>query len=105
VRKKKQTSGPERDGSAREKLDPQALRPLNLPRPLRVRTGAGGRPRFLYLGGGAKKVQHIREIWQIDDEWWRDPISRRYATLVLEGGQTLTVYRDLRDRRWYLQEG
>ena len=87
------------------KLDPQALRPLNVPRPLRVRTGMGGRPRFLYLKGRVRKVQHIREIWQIDDEWWRNPISRRYATLILEDGQTLTVYRDLTDRRWYLQEG
>lgn len=87
------------------KPDLQALRPLNVPRPLRVRTGPGGRPHLLYLKGRMQKVQHIREIWQIDDEWWRNPISRRYATLILEDGQTLTVYRDLTDRRWYLQEG
>lgn len=87
------------------KSDPQALRPLNVPRPLRVRAGDGGRPRLLYLEGGIRKVQHILEIWQVDDEWWRDPISRRYARLVLEDGQIVTVYRDLVRRRWYLQEG
>jgi hypothetical protein len=86
-------------------LDPQALRPLNAPRPLRVRTGNGGRPRFLYLKGGVRKVRHILEVWQVDDEWWRNPISRRYARLVLEDGRIVTVYRDLTDRRWYLQEG
>ena len=41
--------------------------------------------------------------WQVDDEWWRNPISRRYARLVLEDGRIVTVYRDLTSRRWYLQ--
>ena len=84
-------------------MDPQALHALNMPRPLRVRTGGGGRPLFLYLQGGARKVQQILDVWQVDDEWWRDPISRRYARLVLEDGRIVTVYRDLVSRRWYLQ--
>ena len=88
-----------------KKLDPQTLHPLNVPRPLRVRVGDGGRPSFLYLKGGIRKVQQILEIWQVDDEWWRDPISRRYAKLVLEDGRIVTVYRDLTSRRWYLQRG
>jgi hypothetical protein len=50
-------------------------------------------------------VQQILEIWQIDDEWWRERISRRYATLALEDGQTVTVFRDLITMGWYLQEG
>lgn len=81
------------------------LRPLNTPRPLRVRTGAGGRPRVLYLKGGPRRVERILEIWQVDDEWWREEVSRRYATLVLEDGKTLTVYRDLLHGRWYVQGG
>lgn len=83
----------------------QALHPLNPPRPLRVRTGRRGRPRLLYLKGGVRRVQQILEIWQVDDEWWRNPISRRYARLVLEDGQIVTVYRDLLNRKWYLQKG
>lgn len=85
------------------KVDPHALQPLNLPRPLRVRTGSGGRPCLLYLQGGVRRVRHILEIWQVDDEWWRNPISRRYARLVLEDGRIVTVYRDLLTRRWFLQ--
>ena len=88
-----------------KKPDPRALRPLNAPRPLRVRTGSGGRPQLLYLKGGVRKVRQILEIWQVDDEWWRDPISRRYARLALEDGRIVTVYRDLVTRRWFLQEG
>jgi hypothetical protein len=57
------------------------------------------------MKGGPRRVARIREIWQIDDEWWRDPVSRRYATLILEDGLTATVYRDLMTGRWYLQEG
>lgn len=83
----------------------RTLRPLNPPRPLRVKTGDGGRPVVLYLGRRARRVRQILEIWQIDDEWWREGISRRYATLVTEDGRTLTVYRDLLEGEWYLQEG
>lgn len=81
----------------------QALRPLNVPRPLRVRTGGGGRPHSLYLEGGFRRVQHILEIWQVDEEWWREPISRRYARLALDDGRVMTVYLDLLGQEWYLQ--
>jgi hypothetical protein len=47
----------------------------------------------------------VLEVWQIDDEWWRRSISRRYATLALEDGRIVTAYRDLLGERWYLQEG
>ena len=60
---------------------------------------------MVYLGGRPRKVLQAVEVWQIDDEWWRDPLSRRYATLALEGGRIVTVYRDLLQDRWYLQEG
>jgi hypothetical protein len=85
--------------------NPHALRPLNMPRPLRVRTGSGGRPLFLHLDRGVRRVQHILEIWQVDEEWWREPISRRYARLALDDGRIVTVYLDLLGREWYLQEG
>ena len=50
-------------------------------------------------------MKQIVEIWQIDDEWWREKISRRYAILALQDGQMMTVFRDLVTGRWYLQEG
>jgi len=84
---------------------PQTLRSLNVPRPIRVRTGTGGRPRSIRFEGGEKRVEQILEIWQIDDEWWRERISRRYAILALEDGRTVTVFLDRVTDRWYLQEG
>jgi hypothetical protein len=83
----------------------QELRALNVPKPIRVKVGAGGRPLVLYLEGRARRIRQILNIWQIDDEWWRDRISRRYATLVLENGQMMTIYLNLLDGRWYVQEG
>lgn len=81
------------------------MRPWNTPRPVKVATDRQGRPLSLRVGGSTKKVLQILEVWQIDDEWWRKPISRRYAALVLEDGRRVTVYNDLLAGGWFLQEG
>jgi len=50
-----------------------------------------------------RQVVQIREVWRIDDEWWRRPISRLYHQVVLDDGGMVVLYRDLIDGRWYLQ--
>ena len=50
-------------------------------------------------------MEAVLEVWRIDDEWWRRPIHRRYLSLLLEGGRPVTVFQDLMDGSWYLQEG
>lgn len=100
---------------------PSRLRPLDVPHPARVETDGEGRPVALHDGGhrSAKRggrralrggrrmwaVAAIRETWRIDDEWWRRPISRLYFAVVLENGRPVTLYRDLRSGRWFLQGG
>jgi hypothetical protein len=79
------------------------VKPLNLPRAVRVRTDASGEPVAVQGRRGSRMVEGVRERWRIDDEWWRVPISRLYYALVLEGGRAVTLYRDLRTDRWYLQ--
>ena len=76
---------PQRRGNARE-------RPEEGPRRRRERTPPG-----------PYRVASILEEWRIDDEWWRTPISRRYVTLVLENGRTVTIYEDLVEGGWYRQ--
>lgn len=49
------------------------------------------------------RVLAIREMWRIDDEWWRRPLSRLYYALTLENGRAVTLYRDLAEDRWYVQ--
>ena len=86
---------------------PPRLRALNEPRRVRVRTDADGRPTAISLPGarsrGFRSVESVRESWRIDDEWWRQPISRLYHDVVLEGGQLVVLYRDLVDGGWYVQ--
>lgn len=48
-------------------------------------------------------VEAERERWRIDDEWWRNRISRRYHVLALADGTLLTVYQDRITQQWFEQ--
>ena len=78
------------------------LRPLNLPKPIDVQT-KGDVPAMLIEGKRRSKVTQVQDVWRIDDEWWRNPISRRYYQLVLEDGTLRTVYHDLITNSWHEQ--
>ena len=54
-----------------------------------------GPPITLSEEGKRLRVVAVRERWRIDDEWWRDPISREYYALVLEDGRPVILFRDL----------
>lgn len=96
---------------SRASRGPDKLRPLHLPSPVRVRTDEEGRPTAVATspvsrdGSPWQRVVQIREIWRIDDEWWREPVSRLYVDAVLENGRTLVLYRDLIRGGWYVQGG
>ena len=82
------------------------LRPLGRPRAVDVRTDERGEPVHVRLPGKpARKVEAVRERWRIDDEWWRQPLSREYLSVVLDDGRHLTLYHDLLDGGWYAQRG
>ena len=86
--------------------DAPRLRPLGQPRVVTVRTDELGEPEFVRLSGKpARRVEAVRERWRIDDEWWRQPISREYRAVVLDDGKSLTLYHDLLDGLWYAQRG
>jgi hypothetical protein len=42
-------------------------------------------------------------MWRIDDEWWRQEISRCYFELELSGGTVITAFQDLISGTWYWQ--
>ena len=52
---------------------------------------------------GSKAVESILETWHIDDEWWREPVSRRYVEVILEGGKHVVLYEDLTSNDWFMQ--
>ncbi|TVP76663.1 MAG: hypothetical protein EA352_05215 [Gemmatimonadales bacterium] len=72
-----------------------------------VQTDEGEIPVAVKGRRGPVRIEAVRETWQIDDEWWRVPISRVYHSVVLEGGRLITLFRDqtANPPRWYFQPG
>ncbi len=70
---------------------------------MRVAANEAGIPTRLLFGGERREVGAVLDRWRIDDEWWREPISRVYFSLVLEGGAHLILYHDLVEDLWYRQ--
>ncbi len=85
-----------------KKTGADQLRPLNLPRPITVQA-EGDEPRVLIEGKRRIMVAQVLDVWKIDDEWWRNPISRRYYQLVLADGTVRTIYHDLITDTWHEQ--
>jgi len=82
------------------------LRPLGQPKAVTVRTDEHGEPVYVRLPGKtARRVEVVRERWRIDDEWWRESISREYRTVILDDGRVITLYHDQSDGSWYAQMG
>jgi hypothetical protein len=97
------------------------LHPLNLPRRVQVQLNNEGLPLAVasdsvLLPGSTvekqlsdvpkddvKSVAAILEIWRVEDEWWRQPISRRYVEVVLQGGRHVVLYEDLATGDWFIQ--
>ncbi len=96
--------------SARAPLRVDRLRALNTPRCIAVEVDGRGVPATIALqpagdgGRGKWRVESVGEIWRVDDEWWRQPISRRYVDVVLEGGKHTVLFQDLITGQWWLQQ-
>ncbi len=62
-----------------------------------------GKPFVVRLKKRPVLVKDVVNMWRIDEEWWRRPVSRLYFQLELENGARITVFRDLLGGRWYRQ--
>lgn len=104
------------------------LRPLNLPQPVEVELDDAGLPLLVASAyrrtavqpyspesAGARgeatesntttrAVESVLEIWRVDDEWWREPISRRYVEVILKGGKHVVLYEDVNTGDWFMQK-
>lgn len=113
--------------NTRTSLRTDRLRALNIPQPVQVEVGEHGYPVMLRGpdDGGqwktteddgrplschsaalplSQRIEEVIEIWRIDDEWWREPIHRRYIDVVLEGGGHVVLFEDLTTGQWFLQK-
>ena len=101
------------------------FRSLNLPVPIEVVENGGERPISIILpharsgtrlpSRSSQKgrsltqnliIASINDLWQVDDEWWREtPISRRYYEVTTQNDRRLTIFRDQLNGSWYWQKG
>lgn len=88
--------------NSRAPLRANRLRPLNLPQAIEARL-ENDVPVTITVDGKTRRVEAVREMWRIDDEWWRDQIARRYVDVILEGGTHVVMYEDLLAGAWFLQ--
>ncbi len=113
--------------AGKQKVRADQLRPLNLPLPVKVVLDSAGLPARVstscepaisspcpsnnaeqqnHIAQGdlaEKKVESILEIWRVEDEWWREPISRQCVEVILEGGKHVVLHEDLTNNNWYMQ--
>lgn len=84
------------------------LRALNAPRRIDVAVDGRGLPTAVVVKPPDDekrwRVEDVGEVWRVDDEWWRQPISRRYVDVVLEGGKHVMLFEDLTTGQWWIQQ-
>ncbi len=81
------------------------LRALNVPQRVEVVLDADGMPMNVKREtGNGKRVEALGESWRIHDEWWRQPIVRRYVEVILEGGGRMVLFEDLNTGEWWMQK-
>ncbi len=79
------------------------LRPLNTPRSIEVMTENDLPVALLGARKERQAIVDIQEMWCIDDEWWREPIQRRYYRVLLVNGSLRTIYVDFIANTWHEQ--
>ena|SRR2546423_14491224 len=91
------------EGGTRSRAD--RLRALNVQQQVEVQLDEDGMPTIVKREtGNGKRVETIGEVWRVDDEWWRQPIVRRYVEVVLEGGGRVVLFKDESTGEWWMQK-
>ncbi len=63
-----------------------------------------GRPLAVAYKKRRLRVASIVDAWRIDEEWWRDEVSRLYFLVELENRKRITLFRDLISDGWFRQD-
>ena len=80
-----------------------AIKPLQTPQPVEVRTERGGQPAAVRMGRRWCRVARIDDRWTFDLWWLPEPVTRSYYRVDPGDGRRMTLFRDGRDRHWYRQ--
>jgi len=76
---------------------------LYVPREIEVLTHDSGEPGVVVRNDKRGRVASVLNSWRVDDEWWRDEISRHYFQVELKDGLVLTIFHDMVSGKWYQQ--
>lgn len=76
---------------------------LYTPKEIQALTNGSGEPAVIIRNGKRVHVAAILNTWRIDDEWWREMISRQYFQLELKDGPVMTIFHDLTSDKWFQQ--
>jgi hypothetical protein len=63
-----------------------------------------GTPTQFTWRGQTHVVQAVANCWRLDDGWWRGRVWREYFKVTTDTALLVIVYRDLLNKRWYLQQ-
>ena len=89
--------------NSRKTIRSSSVVSLNTPKQLEVIEGSDCSPVKIFIGSIAHSVS-VRDVWRIDEEWWRDrPISRMYWECISDNGGMVTIFKDLLTNLWYRQ--
>ena len=84
------------------------LRAVNVPQPVVVELDVCGAPTKIEMRSiddrGSVTIEAVRETWRIDDEWWREPVRRKYYEVLVEGGGRVVLFVDLVTLEWFVQK-
>ena len=73
------------------------------PEPIDV-VAPDGAPKAVKFRKRLLQVKEVLNVWRIDDEWWRKPISRLYYLLEFTTSSRFVVFQDLITGQWYRQD-
>ncbi len=70
---------------------------------VQVETDAAGQPLRIRLDGETHGEVGVCNRWRIDDDWWRNLVSRAYYKVVTRDGLLCTIYLDELRGTWHLE--
>ena len=80
-----------------------AIKPLQTPQPVEVRTERNGQPAAVRLDRRWWRVARIDDRWTFDLWWLPEPVTRSYYRVDPGDGRRMTLFRDGRNDHWYRQ--
>ena len=80
-----------------------AIKPLQTPQPVEVRTERNGQPAAVRVGRRWRRVARIDDRWTFDLWWLPEPVTRSYYRVDPGDGRRMTLFRDGRNDHWYRQ--